>query len=294
VIKRSRNDTLFDIFNVTLLTLLLVAVAYPLIFVVSASISDPVAVNNGQVWLLPQGFTFQGYERIFSDRLIWTGYANTLLYTLVGTTINVAVTLLCGYALSRKDLVGRDWIMMLFVFTLFFSGGIIPTFLVVRQFGMLNSLWAMVLPNAMSIINMIIARTFFRANIPDELLDSARMDGCSNTQFFVRIVLPLSQPLIAIMVLYYAVEHWNSYFNGLIYLSQEQKYPLQLILRNILVSNQLQSDMVSDVNMISQRQLLGESIKYGVIIVASLPILLLYPFLQRYFIKGIMVGSIKG
>jgi putative aldouronate transport system permease protein len=294
VIKRSRTDTLFDILNITLLTLLLIAVAYPLIFVASASISNPVAVNNGQVWLLPQGITFQGYERIFSDRLIWTGYANTLLYTVVGTTINVVVTLLCGYALSRKDLVGRDGLMMLFVFTLFFSGGIIPLFLVVRQFGMLNSVWAMVLPNAMSVINMIIARTFFRANIPDELLDSARIDGCSNTQFFMRIVLPLSQPLIAIMVLFYAVEHWNSYFNGLIFISQEQKYPLQLILRNILISNQLQSDMVADANLISERQLLGESIKYGVIIVASLPILLLYPFLQRYFVKGIMVGSIKG
>lgn len=291
--KHSRTDLVFDIVNVTLLTLLLVAVAYPLIFILSASISNPVAVSNGRVWLWPKDITFLGYEKILTDRLIWSGYRNTLLYTTVGTTINVLVTLLCGYALSRKDLVGRNGFMLFFVFTMFFSGGIIPLFLVVNQLGFLNTVWAMVLPNAMSVINMIIARTFLSVTIPDELLEAAQLDGCTNTQFFVRIVLPLSSPLIAIMVLLYSVDHWNSYFQGLIFLTQEEKYPLQLVLRNILITNQLQSDLVADVNLIAERQLLGESIKYGVIIVSSLPVLMLYPFLQRYFVQGIMIGSIK-
>jgi putative aldouronate transport system permease protein len=291
--RRSRTDLLFDAVNVTLLALLLLAVAYPLLFIVSASISNPVAVSNGQVWLWPQDITLRGYEKIFADRLIWSGYRNTLLYTALGTAINVVVTLLCGYALSRKDLVGRNVFMMLFVFTMFFSGGIIPLFLVVKQMGILNSVWAMVLPNAMSVINMIIARTFFVNTIPDELLEAAQLDGCSNTQFFGRIVLPLSAPLIAIMVLLYAVEHWNAYFQALIFLTQEEKFPLQLVLRNILIANQLQADMVVDVDLISERQMLGEAIKYGVIVVSSLPILLLYPFLQRYFVKGVMLGSIK-
>jgi putative aldouronate transport system permease protein len=291
--RRSRTDLLFDAVNMVLLALLLLAVAYPLLFIVSASISNPVAVSNGQVWLWPQDITLRGYEKIFADRLIWSGYRNTLLYTALGTAINVVVTLLCGYALSRKDLVGRNVFMLLFVFTMFFSGGIIPLFLVVKQMGILNSIWAMVLPNAMSVISMIIARTFFVSTIPDELLEAAQLDGCSNTQFFGRIVLPLSAPLIAIMVLLYAVEHWNAYFQALIFLTQEEKFPLQLVLRNILIANQLQADMVVDVDLISERQMLGEAIKYGVIVVSSLPILLLYPFLQRYFVKGVMVGSIK-
>lgn len=291
--RRSRTDLLFDAVNMTLLALLLLAVAYPLLFIVSASISNPVAVNNGEVWLWPQDITLRGYEKIFADRLIWSGYRNTLLYTALGTAINVVVTLLCGYALSRKDLVGRNVFMMLFVFTMFFSGGIIPLFLVVKQMCIMNSIWAMVLPSAMSVISMIIARTFFVSTIPDELLEAAQLDGCSNTQFFGRIVLPLSAPLIAIMVLLYAVEHWNAYFQALIFLTQEEKFPLQLVLRNILIANQLQADMVVDVDLISERQMLGEAIKYGVIVVSSLPILLLYPFLQRYFVKGVMLGSIK-
>jgi putative aldouronate transport system permease protein len=291
--KRSWTDLGFDVVNLTLLTLLLLLVAYPLLFILSASISNPVAVSNGQVWLWPKEITWRGYEKILTDRSIWLGYRNTLLYTGLGTTINVVVTLLCGYALSRRDLVGRNLFMLFFVFTMFFSGGIIPLFLVVKQLGILNSVWAMVLPNAMSVINMIIARTFFSTTIPNELLEAAQLDGCSNTQFFLRIVLPLSAPLVAIMVLLYAVDHWNAYFHGLIFLTQEEKFPLQLVLRNILISNQLQADMVVDVNLISERQLLGESIKYGVIVVSSLPILLLYPFLQRYFVKGIMIGSIK-
>jgi putative aldouronate transport system permease protein len=292
--KRYNTDLFFDIVNIVLLTLLLLLVAYPLLFVLSASISDPVAVSNGRIWLWPQDITWRGYERIFADSLIWLGYRNTLIYATVGTLINVVVTLLCGYALSRKELVGRNVIMLFFVFTMFFSGGIIPLFLVVKELGFLNTIWAMVLPNAMSVINMIIARTFFTLTIPNELLEAAQLDGCNNTQFFARIVLPLSAPLVAIMVLLYAVDHWNAYFQGLIFMTREENFPLQLILRNILISNQLQSDMVIDVNLISERQMLGESIKYGVIVISSLPILLLYPFLQRYFVQGIMIGSIKG
>jgi putative aldouronate transport system permease protein len=291
---RSRADRIFDICNVLFLSLILITILYPLYLIVIASFSDPNYVNTGEVWLIPEGFNFNGYKHIFQDDNIWIGYKNTLIYTAVGTLISVSLTLTGGYALSRKDLVGRNFFMALIVFTMFFEGGMIPTYLLVKSLGMINTMWALVIPGAVGVYHLIVTRTFFLSTIPDELLEAAVMDGCSNTRFFVRIVLPLSLPIVAVMVLFYAVMQWNSFFPALIYLRDEALYPLQLILRDILIANEVQDQMVADLEELAEQQNLANLIKYGIIIVSSLPVLILYPFLQRYFVKGVMIGSIKG
>lgn len=290
------NDTTFNIFNFIVLTTFMVAVLYPLYFLVIASISNPDALYAGQVWLLPKNITFEGYRRIFADDSLLLGYRNSALYTIVGTSISVSLILTAGYALSRKDLIGRNLIMAFFVFTMFFDGGIIPRYLIIRDLGMLNTIWAMVLPGAIGVWNLIIARTFFQMTIPDELLEAASIDGASNLQFFVKVVLPLSTPLIAVMVLIHAVANWNSFFDALIYLTREDMYPLQLVLRNILTQSQVTANpaMLSGVTSYADQQRVTELIKYAMIIVASLPMLILYPFLQKYFVKGMMIGAIKG
>ncbi|MFC4324316.1 carbohydrate ABC transporter permease [Litchfieldia salsa] len=292
--RKSREDKIFDILNLLLLTTVMLLVLYPLYFVVIASISNPDKVFNGEVWLWPQDITFEGYQRIFQDDRIWIGYKNTIVYSFVGTLVNVTLTLMAAYALSRKDLIGRNFFMIFFVFTMFFSGGLIPTYLVVKDLGMVNSMWALIIPKAVAVWNLIVARTFFQATIPTELLESAQMDGCSNTKFFLKVVLPLSKPIIAVMVLFYAVGHWNAFFDALIYLNDEGKYPLQLILRSILIQNEASANMVGDVESFAAQQRISELIKYGVIIVAAIPLLILYPFIQKYFVKGAMIGSIKG
>lgn len=292
-IRRSRADKAFDIINYILLTLAFLIVAYPLYFVIIASISDPIAIYEGKVILLPVRPTLEGYERIFSYSSLFTGYKNTLIYTTVGTTINVILTITAAYALSRKELVGRNAIMMGVMITMIFSGGQIPNYLLVRNLGIYNTLWALILPGAVSSYNLIVARTFFQQNIPDELREAAELDGCTDAGFFFRVVLPLSGSIIAVMVLFYAVGHWNSYYNALIYLSSQAKYPLQLVLRNILIVNTM-DDMVNDVATQAAQQRMGDLIKYGMIIVSSLPLMILYPFLQRYFVQGVMIGAIKG
>lgn len=294
---KSRGDRWFEWINGAILTMITIAVLYPLVFIISASISDPILVNNGRVWLWPEGIQFKGYERIFAYSPIWTGYRNTIFYTLLGTLINLFVTLTCAYALSRKDLVGRNGFMFLFVLTMFFSGGLIPTFLVVKSLGMVNTIWAMVIPNAAAMWNIIITRTFFQMNIPDELQEAAMIDGCSNMRLFASIVLPLSKPIIAAMGLFYAVGHWNAFFNGLIYLSDRELYPLQIVLRQILVLNQV-SDMLTmttdEMEALVEQMYMSEIMKYGLIIVSTLPVLIVYPFLQKYFVKGMLIGSLKG
>ncbi|WNQ10569.1 carbohydrate ABC transporter permease [Paenibacillus aurantius] len=292
--RRSRSDRLFDIANYSLLTVGMLLILYPLYFVLIASISDPNRIYAGDVWLLPQGITWDGYRRIFQDSAIWTGYGNSLLYALVGTVISVTLTLMAAYPLSRKDLVGRQAFMWFFMLTMFFSGGLIPTYLLVKNLGMINTIWAMVIPSAAGVFNIIIVRTFFQITIPEEMREAAFIDGSSNTKFFLQMVLPLSKPIIAVMVLYHVVGFWNGFFDALIYLSDQAKYPLQLVLRNILVQNQVNSSMMVDVESYAAKLRVTELIKYGVIIVASLPLLVLYPFLQRYFVKGVLIGSIKG
>ena len=293
-IRPSAADRLFDLSIYAFMTAVLIVVLYPLYFVVIGSFSDPDAIYEGRAWLLPADTTLEGYRRIFRDGSVWSGYANTILYAVVGTTVNVCLTIPAAYSLSRKDLRGRKGIAFFITFTMLFSGGLIPTFLLVKQLGLYNGIGAMVLPGAVSVWNLIIARTFFQTSLPDELLDSAMMDGCSNAQFFFRIALPLSGALTAIMVLFYSVWHWNSFFDALIYLQDEKRYPLQLVLRNILIANQVSDSMLSDMTSVAEQQRVADLIKYGVIIVASVPMLMLYPFLQKYFVKGVMIGAVKG
>jgi len=292
--RRSKEDKIFDLINIFLVAIMVILVVYPLYFIVIASISNPNMIYEGKVWLLPKDITFEGYQRIFSDSKIWLGYKNSIIYTFVGTLVNVSCTLMAAYALSRRDLYGRNLIMFLFLFTMFFSGGLIPTYLVVKNLGLLNTMWALILPKAVAVWNVIVARTFFQTSIPNELLEAAKIDGCSDAKFFWKIVLPLSKPIVAVMVLFYAVGHWNSYFDALIYLNNEDLYPLQLILRNILIQNEASTQMMSDIDSLAAKQRVSELIKYGVIIVASIPLLVLYPFVQKYFVKGVMIGGIKG
>jgi putative aldouronate transport system permease protein len=292
--RKTKGDVLFDVLNYSFLTIGMLLILYPLYFVLIASFSDPNLIYSGAVWLYPKGFTLDGYERIFADRQIWVGYGNSLLYAIVGTIISVTVTLMAAYSLARRDLVGRNAVMWFFMFTMFFGGGLIPTYLLVKDLNMINTIWALVVPGAGSVFNIIIVRTFFQSTIPDEMREAAFIDGCSNTRFFLRMVLPLSKPIIAVMVLYHVVGFWNGFFDAMIYLNEESKYPLQLVLRNILVQNQVNSSMMIDVESYAAKLRVTELIKYGVIIIASLPLLILYPFLQRYFVKGVMIGSIKG
>ena len=276
-----------------ILTICLLLVAYPLYFVVIASISDPVDVNAGKVILYPVKATMDGYRRILEYDSFFSGYRNTLLYTGLGTLVNMLITVPAAYALSRKDLVGRNFFMMLITFTMIFSGGLMPTFLLVRGLNLLDTIWAMVLPVAVSSWNLIVARTFFQQTIPDDLLEAAQLDGATNVQFFMKVVLPLSKSILAVLVLFYAVSHWNRYQEALFYLRTDSKRPLQLVLRSILFENSM-NDMVDDAANLAAQMRLGELIKYGVIIASSLPLLILYPFLQRYFIQGIMIGAVKG
>ena len=295
-IRQSNFDRVFDMVNYGLSCIILIIFIYPLLFVLSASISDPNAVWNGQVWLLPRDISFSGYEMIFQNENIWIGYRNTVIYVIVGTIINLFVTITAAYPLSRKDFYVRNFLMRLYTFTMFFSGGMIPTYLLVKQLGMLDTIWAMVIPNAASVWNVIITRTYFQNNIPEELREASAIDGCSNIRFLIKIALPLSAPIVAVMTLFYGVGHWNAFFNGLIYLSDRAKFPLQLFLREILILSQMEQNMLEyvDPNEVSERMRIAETIKYGVIVVSSLPVLLAYPFVQRHFVKGIMIGSIKG
>ena len=297
-IKETKTDKIFKAFNYIFLTLALGIVLYPLIYILSASISDPSAVNSGKMWLFPRGVTFEGYKLIFQNDAIWRGYLNTILYTALGTFVNLAVTIPAAYALARKDFVGRNFFMGMFVLTMFFSGGLIPTYLVVRDLGLIDTIWAMVLPNAAAVWNIVIARVFFQTSIPKELEEAAIIDGCSNLKMFVKIILPLSAPIIAVMALFYGVGHWNGYFNALIYLSDKEMFPLQLVLREILVLQEMTSQSTnitgSMAEIMHSKQQLAGVIKYGVMIVSVLPIIIVYPFLQRYFVKGVMIGSLKG
>jgi ABC-type glycerol-3-phosphate transport system permease component len=289
-IRDSSGDRLF-VGVVTFITaVILVLVAYPLVYVLSSSFSDGEAVMAGRVYLWPVDISLDGYRMVFNDNSISTGFRNSLVYMAVGTCINMIMTTLLAFPLSRRKLPGRNCIMFMVAFTMFFSGGLIPTFLVVEKLSMVDTLWAMVIPNAVSTFNMIIMRTYFQNSLPEELFESAALDGCSNFRFLLRIALPLSTPILAVLVLYYAVAHWNSYFNALIYLRSSSNISLQLALRNILLANQISGGGDSFGEMVK----IGITVKYAVIVVSSLPVVVLYPFIQKYFIKGIMVGAIKG
>ncbi len=292
--RQSAFDIGFDVVSTLLLIIALLIVLYPLYFVLIASISDANSISLGKVILLPKNIDFVGYRRILQDNRIMNGYVNSILYTVASTVIGTMTTILAGYSFSRTDLVGRKALMMVYVFTMYFSGGLIPTYLVVKDVGLLGSPWAVILMGAISVYNIIIARSFFSSSIPVDLYEAAQLDGCSNGRFFISIVVPLSKSIIAVIALYYAVAQWNGYFNALIYLSKQNQYPLQMVLREILLSSQSVQADVTDVDAIQEMQRIAATIKYGVIVVASLPMLMLYPFIQKYFVKGVMIGSVKG
>ncbi|OWR28345.1 sugar ABC transporter permease [Saccharibacillus sp. O23] len=297
-IKETKQDKIFLAFVYLILTVALVIVAYPLIYILSASISNPTLVAAGEMWLLPKDVTFEGYRRVFQDSSIWNGYLNTIIYTVVGTLVNLIVTLPAAYALSRRDFVGRNLFMILFLVTMFFGGGLVPTYLVVRSLGLVDTMWALILPGATSVWNLIVCRTFFQSSIPKELQEAAEIDGCSNFRLYFRIILPLSTALIAVMALFFGVGHWNNYFSAMIYLNHQEKYPLQLVLRQILVLQQMSAESgtigASMATSLNSKAEVAALVKYAVIIVATLPIIAVYPFLQRYFVQGVMIGSVKG
>ncbi len=293
-IQESRVDQIFNWVNYTILTIFLIVVLYPLIYIVSASFSDGAAVIAGRVVLWPVDFSVAAYQKIFAYERIWTGYANSLFYAVVGTLLNVGMTLIAAYPLARRDLYGRGLIIGLFVFTMFFNGGLIPSYLLVRDLDMLNTRSALIIPQALSVWNLLIAITYFRSAIPPELLEAAHLDGCNDFQYFARILLPLSTPLIAVLSLFYAIGHWNQFFAALIYLSKENLYPLQIILRDILIQSQVDMNMMDDMKTMAAKQAMRELMKYALIVVASVPVLMIYPFVQKYFVRGIMLGSIKG
>ncbi|MFD4489320.1 carbohydrate ABC transporter permease [Lysinibacillus fusiformis] len=291
--KESKGDRAFTIFNYIFLAIVAVVVLYPLIFVLSASLSNPEYVISGDLWLWPKEFTVEAYEKVFQNPDIINGFINTLKYTFFGTLLNIVMTICAAYPLSRRNLRGKGFIMAFMVFTMFFSGGLIPTYLLIRDLGMINTFWVMIIPNAVAVWNIIIMRTFFQS-IPYELEESAMIDGAGNFRILWSIVLPLSLPVMAVMVLFYAVGHWNSYFQALIYLQDQDKFPLQLILRQILIQGQADDMIQATSESFLAQKLSVEGLKYAVLIVANLPMLMLYPFLQRYFVKGVMIGSLKG
>lgn len=292
-IKEQGSDRIFNILIYTVAALILLLILYPLYFIVIASISEPSAVSSGKMWLFPVGFTLDGYTALLQTPKIWTGYRVTILYTLVGTLIALAVNLSAAYALSRRDLVGGKFFMAMFLVVMFFSGGLIPTFLVVRQLGLYDTFWVIVLPFSVSIFNVIVARSFFQGNIPEELLNAAQVDGCGNLRFFFQIVLPLSKAIISVIALWTAVAQWNSYFTALIYVRDQNLLPLQLVLRNILITNQMQSAMgTGEAQQLAIRR--ANIMRFAAIIVSTVPIMCFYPFVQKHFNQGVMIGAVKG
>lgn len=288
------SDRIFYFSINVLLTLFFLIVLYPCIYVISASFSAGTAVQSGKVILFPVDFSLEGYKTVFHTYTVWLGFRNSLFYTIVGTSINIVMTMITAYCLSRDDLPGRNFIMLLFTFTMFFNGGMIPNYILIQKLGFLNTVWALLIPGAIGIYNLIVARTFIKNTIPSELLEAAQIDGCSDIMYFIRIVLPLSKAIIAVLVLFYGVRHWNSYFNAMIYLHNKNLYPLTLFLREILMADQIDPSTVTDPELQAQLAQSAGVIKYALIVISMIPILFIYPFIQRYFVKGVMIGSIKG
>jgi len=293
-IKHPLEDRILYAVVYTIIILFCIVVLYPIIFVVSASFSDGTEVQLGHVYLWPVKPSLDGYEAVFSHKNVMNGYRNTLFYTLAGTMINVAITVVCAYPMSRRDMPLRGFFMFLFTFTMFFGGGLIPTYLLINSIGMNNTIWALLIPGAMSVYNMIITRTFFMNSVPLELLEASQIDGCSDARYFFSILLPLSQAVISVIALYYAVGHWNSYFSALIYLRDVNLQPLQLVLRNILLATRVSLSEFEDPDLMDGMVGLEFLVKYALIVVSTAPIMCLYPFVQKFFAKGVMLGSVKG
>ncbi len=292
-VQKSRTDKIFDFFLYTISTIIVIVMLYPMYFIVIASFSNPADVSAGNIVLLPKGITFKGYQKLLEYSQLWVGYKNTILYAALGTIISLVVNVPTAYALSRKDLCGRKLFTVFYLIPMFFTGGLIPTYLIVKDFGLLDNFWVMVLPFSVITYYIIVARTFFNNSIPGDLWEAAQIDGCGNLGFFFQIVIPLSKAVLAVIALWTAVGQWNSYFNALIYLRNPDLQPLQLVLRNILISNQTISSMSTGAAAVEAKQM-ADLIKYAIIVVSSAPIMCMYPFVQKHFNQGVMLGSLKG
>lgn len=292
--KMNINDKIFYTLTGILLTAFFLIVLYPCIFVLAASFSSGSAVDGGRVFLWPVDFSLEGYKTVFRTPEVWMGFGNSLFYTIAATFINIVLTMSAAYALSRDDLPGRDGIMLFFTFTMFFSGGVITNYMLVKNLHMLNTRWALLLPGGIAVYNLIIAKTFIQSSVPKELLEASQIDGCSDMKFFTMIVLPLSKAIIAVLILFYGVAHWNAYFNAMIYLNNKDLYPLTIFLKQILTASQIDPATVSDPELQAKIAQMASVIKYALIVVSMIPILIIYPFIQKYFVKGVMIGSVKG
>lgn len=290
----SAGDKAFIILVYVLLSAVMLIVLYPLIYIVSASFSDPQAVVSGKVMLWPVDVTLRGYKAVFRNPKILTGFMNSFIYMGVGTVVNLIMTMLCAYPLSRKEFTARNKIAALFVFTMYFSGGLMPTYMIVNKLGLINTRWAMIIPSAMSTYNMIIARTYMVNSIPDELYEAAQIDGCSPFKYLLKVVVPLCKPILAVLTLYYGIAKWNNYFDAMLYINDASLQPLTIVLREILIQNQIDPTMLTDASVIAKLQGMTELLKYAVIVVASVPVLAIYPFVQKYFVKGVTIGAVKG
>lgn len=287
------QDKCFKFGIYLLLALITFSILYPLYYVLLASITDPAVVGSGKALLLPKSLYLNGYLQALEYPPLWKGYYNTILQTLLGTAAALVLTVPAGYALSRKDMPGRKQIMFLFTFTMFFNGGLIPLYLTVRKTGIYDTIWGVVLPMALSVYNLIVCRSFFESSVPEELLEAAKMDGCSDFAYFFRIGIPLSRTIIAVLCLFYATGFWNQFFYPLMFLSGEDKMPLQVVLRNLILLNQA-SSMTTDVQAAMERQKLAQQLKYCVVVISAVPLMAVYPFLQKYFARGVTIGAVKG
>lgn len=290
----SIGDKIFYIIITVILTLFFIAVLYPCIYVVSASISSGSAINAGKVVFLPVGFSLKSYEMILSDVDVWRSFLNSIFYTVVGTAFSVTMTVCAAYCLSRKDFPGGKIIMLLFTFVMLFSGGIIPHYLLVSNLGIRDTIWAVLLPGALSTHNLIVARSYIENSIPHELFESAMVDGCTDIGYFLRIVLPLSKSIIAVLVLFFGISRWNEYFRPMLYLQSRELYPLTLIVREYLVMGSMNASNIKDPEVAAQRTEMLAGLRYALIVISTAPIMMLYPFIQKYLVKGIMIGSVKG
>ncbi|MDY4889760.1 MAG: carbohydrate ABC transporter permease [Sphaerochaetaceae bacterium] len=293
-LRQLKSDKVFDVLNMIFLVVCFIVVLYPLLYILSCSLSNAQKVVQNKVWLWPVDPDIEAYKAVFRNKDIITGYKNSLIYVISGTFVSVMLTMFLAYPLSRKEFYGRKTITTMMIITMLFSGGMIPLFLVVKQLGMYNTIWAMILPNAITVWNVVIARTFLQENITNDLYDAAQIDGCSDIKFLFKIVFPLSGAIVAVLALFYAVSQWNKYMDALLYLQDKKLYPLQIVLRNILIINSSTPSMMTDVAAAAKYQGLSQTVRYAVIVVASLPLLIAYPFVQKFFVKGVMIGSVKG
>ena len=293
-IRASRGDRIFNIIAYTTIIILTILVIVPLLNVLASSFSAASAVTAGRVWFWPVNATLENYKTILSYKSVWLGYRNTIFYTVAGTAINIAMTLICAYPLSQRSFSGRKFLSFVFFVPMIFNGGMIPNYMLMRDIKLLNSVWSVLLPGAISVYNMIVTRTFIQSTIPEEMAEAARIDGCSPARYFVSFILPLSKTIIAVIGMYYAVAHCNSYFNAFLYLNDRDLYPLQLYLREILINSQFDAGSITDPEIIEMMQGLADTLKYVIIVVSTLPLMMVYPFVQKYFVKGVMIGSVKG